>query len=97
VGTHILLYLSRLLLMNMLADAELGITSPVVGPFRVIFTPVRNSLSYQVFRTIGQNRDGGSVMSDANIRRLAGLSSECFQGEVVLQGKEEVNVLSVEG
>lgn len=71
VGTNVLLYLPRLLLMNTPANTGLGITAPVVRqvqPFRVIFTPVKYSLLFQVFRTIGENEDGESMMSHAKFR-----------------------------
>lgn len=58
VGTNVLLYLPRLLLMNTLASTGLGITAPVVRQgqsFRVIFTLVKYFLLFQVFRTIGEN------------------------------------------
>lgn len=41
VGTNMLLYLSRLLLMNMLGNAEQRMTAPIVRTFRVIFTHVK--------------------------------------------------------
>ncbi len=61
----------RLLLMNTLANTGLGITALVVRqvqPFRVIFTLVKYSVLFQAFRTIGENRDGESMMSDAKFR-----------------------------
>lgn len=73
VGTNVLLYLSRLLLMNRLANTGLGITAPVVRQVQssnVIFTLVKYSQLFKVFRTIGQNGDGESVMSDANFRKF---------------------------
>ncbi len=65
VGTNVLLYLSCLLLMNMLASTGLGITAPVVRQvqsFSVIFTLVKYSLLFQLFRTIRENGAGDSMM-----------------------------------
>lgn len=45
----------RLLLMNTLANT-------------VIFTLVKYSVLFQAFRTIGENGDGESMMSDAKFR-----------------------------
>lgn len=69
VGTNVLLYLPCLLLMNPLANTRLGITAPVQS-FSVIFTLVKYSLLFQVFRTIVENGHGESMMSDAKFRKL---------------------------
>lgn len=70
--------------MNTLASTGLGITAPVVRQFQsfsVIFTLVKYSLLFQVFRTIGENGAADSMMSDAKFRKLtqtlvSGLSSK---------------------
>lgn len=66
--------------MNTIANTGLGITAPVVRPFKVIFTPAKYSLLFQVFRAIGENGDGESMMSDAKFRRyFSPLQGECFR------------------
>lgn len=59
--------------MNTLANTGLGITTPVVRQVQssyVIFTLVKYSQLFKVFRTIGQNGDGESTMSDTTFRKF---------------------------
>lgn len=58
--------------MNTLANTGPGITAPVVSvqSVSVIFTLVKYSLLFQLFRTIGKRGDGESMMSDAKFRKL---------------------------
>lgn len=51
-------------------DSQHRITAPVVRPFKVIFTLAKYFLLFQVFRTIGENGDGESMMSDTKFRKL---------------------------
>lgn len=59
--------------MNPSANTRQGITAPVVTQvqsFSVIFTLVKYSLLFQVFKTIVENGHGASMMSDAKFRQL---------------------------